>query len=562
MIENFYRQFIRWGYIIGMLFLIGSLPHSKFGLSVSQFVLAGAFILEGLDLKKIKDYFASDKNLLLKYILLIPYLVYLTGTNILKKFNRFFRNKPAVIFASLFVLHILGLFFTTNFDYAMKDLRTKVPLFILPLFISTSEAFTKKQFYWIMLFFIGSLLGRTFINTWYLVFHQYIDIRDISKPISHIILSLEISFAFFIIGYLVFRVREIQTGLKIIISMIFLWFIVFLIISKSLTGIIITVSTFFLLSIIFIFLSRNFWMKAGLSLLLLILFGGAILYLFHVDREYHHVNPVDFSHLDQYTARGNKYSHQVTSKMTENGNYVYLYIQWEELREAWNRKSRISYDSLDNKKQKIVNTLIRFLTSKGFRKDEDGVNKLTDEEIHAIENGTANVIFMKKLSIRGTLYELIGGYEKWRKTGDPTGSSLMQRFEFWKASAGLIRENWLTGVGTGDMNVAFQKQYEIMNTRLSPDQRWRSHNQFLSVFVAFGILGFCWFLVTIIYPAIKTGGYSDFFFLAFFIIAMFSMLPEDTIESQAGVTFYAFFYSFLLFGRKEMDLFKGRTPRS
>jgi hypothetical protein len=31
------------------------------------------------------------------------------------------------------------------------------------------------------------------------------------------------------------------------------------------------------------------------------------------------------------------------------------------------------------------------------------------------------------------------------------------------------------------------------------------------------------------------------------------MIPEDTIESQMGVTFFAFFYSFFLFGRKEED---------
>jgi len=47
--------------------------------------------------------------------------------------------------------------------------------------------------------------------------------------------------------------------------------------------------------------------------------------------------------------------------------------------------------------------------------------------------------------------------------------------------------------------------------------------------------------------------FSDYFFLVFFIIVMLSMIPEDTIESQAGVTFFAFFYSLFLFGKKEED---------
>jgi hypothetical protein len=223
------------------------------------------------------------------------------------------------------------------------------------------------------------------------------------------------------------------------------------------------------------------------------------------------------------------------------------------MREAWNRRSRISYDTLDMKNQQIHHTLVRFLASKGYRKDAGGVNKLTHKEIEAIEKGIANVVFMNGFSIRGSIYELIWGYEEYEKTGDPTGSSLMQRVEFWKASMGLIRDNWLTGVGTGDMNIAFDKQYQKMHTKLALSERWRSHNQFLSIFVGFGIFGFLWFLFAILYPPLVLKKFDDFFFLTFFIIAIISMLPEDTIESQSGVTFFAFFFALFLFGRKEAD---------
>jgi hypothetical protein len=37
------------------------------------------------------------------------------------------------------------------------------------------------------------------------------------------------------------------------------------------------------------------------------------------------------------------------------------------------------------------------------------------------------------------------------------------------------------------------------------------------------------------------------------IIASLSMMTEDTLESQMGVTFFTFFYCFFLFGRKEYD---------
>jgi O-antigen ligase len=188
-----------------------------------------------------------------------------------------------------------------------------------------------------------------------------------------------------------------------------------------------------------------------------------------------------------------------------------------------------------------------------LRKDAGGMSQLSDDEIKAIEKGTANVIFTREFSIRGQIYELLWGFDEYQKTGDPTGSSQMQRLEFWKASLGIIKDNWLIGVGTGDMNEAFQQQYEKMNSKLAPDQRWRSHDQFLSIFVGFGIFGLLWFLFAILYPAIKLGKFRDYFFLVFFIIIMLSMITEDTIESQLPVTFFVFFYAFFLFARQEDD---------
>jgi len=92
-----------------------------------------------------------------------------------------------------------------------------------------------------------------------------------------------------------------------------------------------------------------------------------------------------------------------------------------------------------------------------------------------------------------------------------------------------------------------------MNSKLSPDQRWRSHNQFMSICIGFGIFGLIWFLFAILYPVFVTKRYDDYFLFIFLIIAMISMLTDDTIESQMGVTFFAFFYCFFLFARKEKE---------
>jgi len=553
MFENFYKQFVRTGYIVGMALLIGSLPHSKIMMSISQFVLAGAFILERLNIRKIKEFLQKPAWYLILFS--IPFFFYLLLNSIISGLKVFSRNRPALIFSSILLFHLIGLIFSTDFDYAFKDLRTKLPIFLLPLYISTSQAFGRKHFFWFLLFFIASLFARTLINTWYLYNGEYIDIRDVSRSITHIIIALLISFSIFTLGYFIRKKQVFPIPLKFIFTILLIWFLVYLIITQSATGVFVSIASLFIFLIIFLFRSNNKWLKTGVSLFIIASFMGIFFYLHSVISDYYKVIPLDLSKLEQYTSRGNQYIHNTKDLSTENGNYLYIYIQWDEMREAWNKRSDIPFDSLDKKNQRIVNTLLRFLTSKGLRKDAEGVNGLSQKEVEAIENGVSNVIFIQEFSFRGRMYEFLWGYDEYRKTANPSGSSVMQRIEFWKASVGIVKDNWLTGVGTGDMNEAFQQQYEKMHSKLAPDKRWRSHNQFLSITVGFGMLGLIWFLVALLYAPIVTGKFNDFFFLIFFIIAMLSMIPGDTIESQAGVTFFAFFYSFLLWGRKDDDTF-------
>jgi hypothetical protein len=402
-----------------------------------------------------------------------------------------------------------------------------------------------------MVLFAAAVLTRTLINSWYFFQGYFVDIRDVSKSVSHIIIGLLVGLSVFYLGFFISRKRDFHLVSRIVFFIAAGWMILYLVLTKSATGLAVTCLTLLILVIILAFRARETWIRGSLVIFLVACIGIVTVYLVSVYRDYYRVNPVDLSRLEKFTSRGNPYTHITTNTITENGNYVYHYLQFDEMKKTWSNRSSIPFDSLNKKGQPVVFTILRFLTSKGYRKDADGINRLTDAEITAIEKGIPNVIFMKGLSIRGLLYEILWGYEKYKDTGDPTGSTLMQRIEFWKASAGIIRDNWLSGVGTGDMNIAFQDQYLKMHSRLAPDQRWRSHNQFLSILVGFGIFGLAWFLFAILYPPAVLGKFNDYFFLVFFIICMLSMLPEDTIESQSGVTFFAFFYSFLLFGRKE-----------
>jgi len=484
--------------------------------------------------------------------MIIPYALFFLFKSIAGGFRDLYRNKPALVFFSLFLLHLAGLIFTTDFDYAMKDLRTKLPLILIPLFLGTSKPLGRQLFNAYLFLFLLALLIGTLMYSWKIYHLKYIDIRDVSRNVSHIILGLELALGLFIMAWFIVR-RTFPLWSKVLFVLVSAWFIIYIFYSRSFTGLAVFAITAMILLPILVFRQKRPGLKILLAVMMTLVTAGAFFYVSRVVKEYYSVNPVDKTRLDSLSSRGNPYVHNRSSDWTENGNYLYLYCQFGELKDTWNKRSKISYDSLSLSGEKIEHTLIRFLTSKNLRKDADGVNALNDAELKAVERGIPNYLFLDQFSMRSRIYELLRGYEMYKRDSDPTGYTLMQRIEFWKASLGIIGGNWLTGVGTGDMNEAFQQQYIKMNSKLPPDQRWRSHNQFLSVFIGFGIVGLAWFLFALIYPALRLRGFSDYFFLVFIIIATLSMMTEDTIESQMGVTFFTFFYCFFLFGRKDYD---------
>ncbi|HEY0030961.1 MAG TPA: O-antigen ligase family protein, partial [Bacteroidia bacterium] len=321
----------------------------------------------------------------------------------------------------------------------------------------------------------------------------------------------------------------------------------FLVISESMTGLAaLSFSALITIGYLIIKSPKKLVKLSGIVIILFIVGFGI-----YVTRQLMRAGPeneaIDFSALESMSPHGNPYSHDLQSRLTENGHYIWIYVCHKELQESWNRKSSFSYSGKDLKGNNIVYTLVRFLASKGLRKDADGVNSLSNEEVKAIERGVVNANYQDLSSLEGRLHEIKWELDLYQATGDPNGHSITMRFEFWKAALGIVQDNPLIGVGTGDIKQAFEDQYVKMNSPLLPEWRLRSHNQYLSIAVAFGVLGLIWFLITLFYPMVLTNRTFDYLYITFLLVATISFLTEDTLETQAGVTFYAFFNSFFLF---------------
>jgi hypothetical protein len=509
------KKFSEYLYLAGILVLVAALPLSVFMMSIAQIIIAAAWLLNG---------------------------------NLNGKIKSFISNKPALVISGIFLIHVIGLFYTSDFNYALKDLRIKLPLLLLPLVLSTGPKLTIRNVEFILSVFVISVLTGTVISMLVvtgIMKYSVKDIRDISIFISHIRFSLLICLSIFAVFYLTNKYRGSSN--LIIAVLLMVWFGIFLYIMESITGLLVLSTVSFIFLIIYLFKKSFNASTAIAAFLLFILPVSGFLFLKKQYDDATFYPEHELNNLQEFTESGNMYVHYTDRRDIENGHIVWININWEEMEESWTSRSNFPFDSLDAKGQALSTTLIRFLASKGLYKDSEGINSLSESEIKSIEQGITNVNDQEISNLRSRISEIFWEYETYKLYGNPGGHSVMQRLEFWKASIGIIKNNLLIGVGTGDLDNEFKKYYADNKSIL--DERWRlrSHNQYLSVGAAFGVIGLAYFIFALIFPMMATKNYNSFLYLSFWITALLSMLSEDTLETQAGVTFFAFFNVFYLF---------------
>jgi hypothetical protein len=543
-----------WSYFAVLTLIAMSIPLSKFAMSNFEFLLLFLWFLSGFSFT-ISYRFFKLGGLFKGIFHFVKYFFTLAANNFIEKFSLFFKNKAAVVLSSIFLIHILGLLHTEDFAYAMKDMRVKLPLLLFPVVISTMPRITYKQFRVMMLFYIGAVFAGSIVSLVYIIKAEFVDIREVSPFISSVRFSLNASFAFFALLYFIFFDKVFKIWQRIGLGIIAAWFIVFLVLLESVTGLGIILAIVFVLAIRQAFQTKNYFLRATILLAAIAIPLTLFLYVKSVVKSVTTAPEIDFSTLSQYTSKGNPYFHDTTFHGIEDGRYIGLYINYDELKEEWNKRSALNFDGQVNGNYSLQETLVRYMTSKDLRKDAEGMRAMTDYDIKMVEKGIANYHYNRNPGIKVRIMKIILGYEVYMETGDPSGSSVMQRYEYSKASLALIKQNFWFGVGTGDLEDALIGEYKEMGSELKNQYLFHAHNQFIAFFITFGIFGFLWFFVALIYPPFKERYFNDFFYLVFFLIMAFSMLSDDTLETQAGATLFAFFMTFLLFGRKTKNAF-------
>ncbi|MFM7014838.1 MAG: O-antigen ligase family protein [Bacteroidota bacterium] len=495
-------------FIAGLFMVACSMAISKFGMSLGQFFILGGWLL------------SADFS---------------------EKWKRLKLNKAVVILLiSLFAIHLIGLIHTSDFHYAFNDIRIKLPLLLMPVLILSMPALTITTRNYLFHFFNVSVLISTLIS--FIIYLGWTsipvnDIRDISPFISHIRLALLVCVA------MVLLYEDFKNYRRWMNVVLFVWFLFFLVLIQSLTGIIIIGIFVFIALIIYSIKKNNAVLTKSLSVLGIIGIITTGVY-FYKTIFINSIQPihVDESQLLKHTPRGNTYYSLLERQDVENGHPVWINICDKELDESW--KERTGFSVYDNNRYGYwyYYSVIRFLSSKGWNKDRDAVMSLSQREIDAIKNGCSNVEYMESNGLGGRIKNLAWEYRQYYFNREVSGQSFTQRLAYWSTGLEIFKNNWLLGVGTGDVNIAFKEQYEKDKSKLEEKWRLHTHNQYITLGIAFGVSGIVLLVLVLFYPLIISYKNADFIFSSFILIAALSMLSEDTLETQAGITFFAFLY--------------------
>lgn len=448
---------------------------------------------------------------------------------------------------ALFAWNLISLGWTDELTYGLRALRIQLPLLAFPLVLSTGRWNPARSLPAVRIAMAISVGAACLACLWMgSQAEGELRLRDWSPFISHIRFSLMITFIW---GWWLSQALDQQgqsartawmiTVILGLLGAAFTWK------SASLTA----VFLFPVVGLLAVWLSGR-WRK-GISGIA----AGLIAVGLGIGWTLRPVYP-DASTLPESTSAGAPYQHFPDRCLRENGSHVWTHIAWEELEQGWRMRSARDLDGLDDRQQELRMTLIRFLTSKGLRKDAEGVAQLTAQDIQWIESGIPTVLEKEHTGLlrRRDIVQ----FEIWNAIdgGNPSGHSLMQRWAFLRTGMHIYQHHPVIGVGIGDVPAAFQWAYDDLQSPLEPPFRLRAHNQYLTFLIAAGPLGFVIWLVILyaVLPAAtrknadgRTAECRRAAVLCVAVLAL-SCLTEDTLETQAGVTFAGFFVG--LFGRR------------
>jgi O-antigen ligase len=158
---------------------------------------------------------------------------------------------------------------------------------------------------------------------------------------------------------------------------------------------------------------------------------------------------------------------------------------------------------------------------------------------------SAAIILLIFFSIAKTNFRINYALEMISK--DNLKSSVLkdERYNIWRSAFGVIKKNFILGVGTGDASNELKKEFIKRGYVEGYYDNMNSHNQYIEILLESGIIGLIIFLSFQIYMTYIAISDRNLLYGLFIIMMVVFFSFETLLNRLAGITFYPLF-SFLL----------------
>ena len=453
-----------------------------------------------------------------------------------------FTRPPVLVFMGFLGLHVLGLLWTDDLKWGGDLVRILLPVLSLGAVLGGSERLSRPAFRTILLLGAWSVVACALFGA---LFSQARadDYRGLSLFISHIRLVLMLCLA---IVVFVWRGSQGPWWDRLTRALAIVWCLYFINRLGSVQGFVIVG----LLGLMLLWRALGpapYWLRWSVRTVLVVVPVISASWVFHEVRSRTTPPPQDMGFMPRYTVNGEPYIHDVRKVQQQNGHHLWTYLAWGELRRNWPKRSDRSLDAPDDRGHVLWATVVRYMSGKGLAKDSVGVWALTDDDIRRIEQGVPDHLEGQRSMLHERFDEVLFEWQHFLDEGATNGHSMTMRLEYWRTGWAIARLNWPLGVGTGDTQAAFDEAYARMGSNLSPEWRHRAHNEYLTLWISFGVFGLAFALFTWWWPAYVLGAWHNTLFVAWAVIFGISCLTDDTLETQAGATFFALYYALFVF---------------
>ncbi len=438
-------------------------------------------------------------------------------------------------FLGLYLILLIGMIWTENQPFGWSLLQVKLPLLCVPLVLLTTRPPRGHVRHLILWAYATTVLVVSIIGLVRMITIPDLPYRETIPYISHIRFALNCCMVVFLCASVVSRRRSVLQ--KAIALTVMLWMLAFVVLLHSYTAVAVLV-------VVSLAVMLAHWRRWPLIAMWVLLVGAFATAVGVEVRNYYRMVPMAIEPLHPFTENGNRYMH-ARDGIVENGNYINDYVCPDELRRQWELRSSLPYDSCTASGYTVEPTLVRYLNSLGLTKDSAGVAAMSDDQIAAVERGVANVAYESGNPLRKMVYVMLLEREYYVHTHAVTGFTMLQRFELWKATLGVIAEHPWFGVGTGDVVDAMQEQLVESHSELS-GRNMRSHSQYLGLIGAIGAVGFIAIALLFLRPLFVKSRLRKLspLMLAWTLTMLLSMFTEDTLDTLAGILFCTWFLAF------------------